>query len=251
MKIITLLIDDDDDSRLITRSFLHKQCPEIYIAAEAASAIEGVQMIKQYQPDLLLLDIEMPDGSGFDILKQVPEKKFEVIFVTAFESYAIEAFKYAAVDYLLKPVSINDLAVSVKRAAGNIRKKIFENQWPALSHNLQFSSNYDRKLAIATATGYVFVNVKDIVRCQSSANYTEFFFTGGKKILSSRNLGFFEELLPPEKFCRIHHSHLVNIDFVENYSKRANGGSLQMTDGSELDVSQRKREAFFQRFIIK
>lgn len=251
MKIITLLIDDDADSRLITRSFLQKQCPEIYIAAEAASVTDGVQLIKQCQPDLLLLDIELPDGSGFDVLNQVPEKNFEVIFITAYHSYAVEAFKFAAVDYLLKPVSVNDLTESVKRAAVNIRKKIFENQWPALSHNLQFSSNYDRKLAVATGTGYVFVNVKDIVRCQSSSNYTEFHLTGGKKILSSRNLGFFEELLPPEKFCRIHHSHLVNIDFVENYCKGSNGGSLQMTDGSELDVSQRKKEAFFQRFIIK
>lgn len=153
MKIVTLLIDDDTDSRMIARTFIEKHCPQLLIAGEAGSVEEGIKMIDTYRPELLLLDIEMPDGSGFNLLQQVAEKNFEVIFITAYQAYAIEAFKYSAVGYLLKPVSIQELKETVEKAIANIQKKLFEAHWLALSHNLQQHNNYDRKLAIATSTG--------------------------------------------------------------------------------------------------
>jgi two-component system LytT family response regulator len=250
MKITALLIDDEKDSRIVTRMFIEKYCPHIFIAGEATSVEGGLTAIEQYQPDLLLLDIEMFGGSGFDLLNRVQHIAFEVIFLTAYQSYAIEAFKFSAVAYLLKPLSIADLQAAIKKATEKIEKKAAETQRLTTLPGLKLN-NYERKLAIATTTGYVFVNVKDIVRCQSQGNYTEFYFTNNKKMLSSHNLGFFEDLLPAEKFCRIHHSYLINIDFIEKYNKGRNGGSVIMSDGTELDVSQRRKEDFLQYFLNK
>ena len=249
MNISTLIIDDDAGSRVITRSFLAKYCPQIIIAAEAGSVAEGIKEINTHQPDLLLLDIAMPDGTAFDLLKQIPNKNFEVIFITAYEAFAIEAFKFSAIGYLLKPAAITDLKEVISKAEERIKKNLFEAHWLALSHNLQHVNSYDKKLAIPTAAGYVFVNVKDIIRCESHSNYTEFIFTNSKKMTSSRNLGFYEDFLPIEKFCRIHHSHLINIDYIDKYNKRTNGGTVIMKDGTELDVSQRRKEALFEHVL--
>ncbi|MGC4099965.1 LytR/AlgR family response regulator transcription factor [Ferruginibacter sp.] len=251
MKITALIIDDDADSRMILRAFMEQYCPQVAIAAEAASVAEGFEKITELQPDLLLLDIEMKDGTGFDLLRMMPQKKFEVIFITAYDTYAVEAFKYTAIGYLLKPVLVADLVTAVQAALERIRKNIFESQWMALSHNLESKERYDRKLAIATSAGYVFVNVKEISWCESQANYTAFHFLSSKKIVSSRNLGFYEELLPVEKFCRIHHSSLVNVDYIEKFNRRTNGGSVIMMDGTELDVSQRRKEEFLQYFLSR
>jgi two-component system LytT family response regulator len=249
MKISTLIIDDDANSRMITGTFIKKYFPDITIVGEGASVEEGLKLVDELTPDLLLLDIEMPDGTGFDLLRNVPVKNFEVIFITAFDAYAIEAFRFSAVDYLLKPLSVTDLKDSLLKVKERIQGKMFEKQWTNLSYNLEQKNNYDRKLAIATVSGFVFVDVKDIIRCESNSNYTQFYFTNGKKMTSSRNLGYYEELLPGEKFCRIHHSHLINIDFLDQYIKGGNVGTVVMKDGAELDVSQRKKEDFLQKVI--
>ena len=249
MKLIILLIDDDENSRLITGTYIKKYFPDIHIAGESGSVHESMEMISRLKPDLILLDIELPDGTGFDILRNVEEKNFEVIFITAFDAYAIEAFKFSAVDYLLKPVLINDLKDSLIKVKERIQGKIFEKHWMNLAYNLEHKNTYERRLAIATISGFMFVDVKDIIRCESNSNYTQFHFANGKKLLSSRNLGFYEGLLPEEKFCRIHHSHLINIDFLDQYVKGGSGGTVVMKDGAELDVSQRKKEDFLQKVI--
>jgi two-component system LytT family response regulator len=249
MKITTLLLDDDADSRLITGTFIKKYFPDVHIAGEAASVEEGLEMVQRLKPDLLLLDIEMPDGTGFDLLRNVEQKSFEVIFITAFNAYAIDAFRFSAIDYLLKPLSLDDLRESLLKVREKMQAKMFEMHWASLAHNLEHKNNYDRRLAIATISGFVFVDVKDIVRCESNSNYTQFYFDNGKKMVSSRNLGYYEELLPAEKFCRIHHSHLINIDFLDQYIKGGSGGTVVMKDGAELDVSQRKKEDFLQKVI--
>ncbi|HEX2627600.1 MAG TPA: LytTR family DNA-binding domain-containing protein, partial [Chitinophagaceae bacterium] len=233
----------------ITATFIKKNFPDLFIVGEAGSVAEGLTKIGEQRPDLVLLDIEMPDGTGFDLLRRVEEKNFEVIFITAFNAYAIDAFRFSAIDYLLKPVSLVDLKEALLKVKEKIQGRLFEKQWASLSYNLEHKNNYDRRLAITTSSGFVFADVKDIVRCESSSNYTQFYFANDKKMLSSRNLGYYEELLPPEKFCRIHHSHLINIDFLDRYIKGGSGGSVIMKDGTELDVSQRKKEQFLQKVL--
>jgi len=251
MKITTIIIDDNAGFRLFARLYLESNFPKIIVVAEATSVTEALLKIASHKPDLLLMEISLPDGTGFDLLNTIPDKTFEVIFLTAFNTFAVEAFKYSAVGYLLKPVIIEEFKETIARATERIQKNVFNMHWMALHHNLQESSTGDKKLAIPTGTGYVFINVKDIIRCESYSNYTEFNFADGKKMTSSRNLGFYEELLPPEKFCRIHQSHLVNIDFIHKYNKKANGGTVIMKDGAELDVSQRRKETLFNHVLNK
>ena len=249
MIIKAIIVDDDIDSRLVTSTFTKKYFPDIHIVAEGASVKEGLELLKEIKPDLVFLDIEMPDGTGFDLLRSIEDKNFELVFITAFHAYAIEAFKFSAIDYLLKPLSATDLRESILKVKERIHGKIFAQQWMNLSYNLDHKNSYDRKLAIVTLNGFVFVDVKDIVRCESKSNYTQFYFNSGKNMVSSRNLGFYEELLPPEKFCRIHHSHLINIDFLHQYIKGGSGGMVVMKDGVQLDVSQRKKEDFLQKVV--
>lgn len=249
MRIDALLIDDDADSRLVAATYIEKYFPDIHIAGQGASVAEGLELIGSLKPDLVLLDIEMPDGTGFDLLRKVKEKDFEVIFITAFDAYAIEAFRFSAVDYLLKPLSITELREALLKVKERIHERAFEKHWAGLVYNLEHTNKYERRLTIATVSGFVFVDVKDIIRCESNSNYTQFHFASGKKMTSSKNLGYYEELLPPEKFFRIHHSHLINIDFLNQYIKGGGGGTVIMKDGAELDVSQRKKEDFLQKVI--
>ncbi len=250
MKITALIIDDDADSRLIINNYIKKNCQEIVVMGEGGSVGEGISIIKKENPDLLLLDISLPDGTAFDLLKQLPEKQFEVIFITAHDKYAIEAFKYSAIDYLLKPIAYPELKEALQKVGDRVREKYFKTHWVTLTHNLQYKNPYQKRLAIATGNGYTFVDVKEIIRLESHSNYTHFYFVGGQRIVSSHTLGYYEELLPEEKFCRIHNSYIVNTGFIERYSKEGVGGTIIMKDGTELSVSQRRKEIVF-RLLIK
>ena len=244
MKITTLIIDDDADSRLALATYIRKNCPELILTGEAQSVSESIQLISKEDPDLLILDISLPDGTAFDLLRQLPEKKFEVIFITAYDKYAIEAFKFSAIDYLLKPISYTDLQEALQKVSERMAEKYFKTHWLTLTHNLQYKNPYEKRLAIATSEGFVFADIKNIVRLESHSNYTHFYFTGEKKLVSSHTLGYYEELLPEANFCRIHNSHLVNIEFIDRYVKGGVGGTIVMKDGLELSVSQRKKEIF-------
>ena len=177
MNIKTIIIDDDIDSRVILGNYLRKNCAEITICAEAASIEEGVKQIKSIEADLLLLDISLPDGTAFDLLKQLPEKKFEVIFITAYDQFAIEAFKFSAIDYLLKPISYTELKEALRKVGDRIAEKYFKTHWVTLTHNLQNKNPYEKRLAIATSEGFIFTDIKDIVRLESHSNYTHFYFS--------------------------------------------------------------------------
>jgi two-component system, LytTR family, response regulator len=249
MKITALIIDDDADSRLIINNYIKKNCQEIVVMGEGGSVDEGVHIIKKENPDLLLLDISLPDGTAFDLLKQIPENQFEVIFITAHDKYAIEAFKYSAIDYLLKPIAYSELKEALQKVGERVNEKYFRTHWITLTHNLQGKSNYDKRLAIATGSGYVFVDIKDITRLESHSNYTHFYFVKDKKLISSHTLGYYEDILPKEKFCRIHNSYMVNTDFIERYTKEGVGGTVIMKDGTELSVSQRRKEIVFKLLI--
>lgn len=243
MHIRTILVDDETASRETISRHLRDGVPEVTVIAEAGSVQSAVEKIQSAKPQLLLLDISLKDGTGFDILHQLPEKDFEVIFITAYEKYAIEAFRFSAVDFLLKPVEPGTLREAVLKAIEKIELRQFKNRWEVLVHNLSVEKSVNKRLAIATNTGFEFLQINMIIRCESNSNYTVFHLPGGKKITTSRHLGFYEDLLPVGIFCRIHHSHLINLNYIERYIK-GRGGSVIMKDGAELEVSQRRRDEF-------
>ncbi len=249
MKISSFIVDDDTDSRVIIRDFIDANFPEIVITGEGGSVNESIGFIKKQKPDLLLLDISLPDGTAFDLLRQLPGKDFEVIFITAYDKFAIEAFKFSAIDYLLKPIAFPELKEALHKVRTRIDEKYFNTHWMTLMHNLQSKDIYEKRLAIATVHGYVFIDISEIMRLESHSNYTHFYFKGGKKMIASHTLGHYEALLPVEKFCRIHNSHIVNVDFIDRYTKEGVGGTVVMKDGMELSVSQRKREEVYRQLI--
>jgi len=249
MRITTLIIDDDADSRLVLGNYIRKNCPALIVCGEAETVEESITLIKKETPDLLLLDISLPDGTAFDLLRKLPENKFEVIFITAHDQYAIEAFKFSAIDYLLKPISFTDLKEALRKVSDRIAEKYFKTHWVTLTHNLQNKNPYEKRLAIATSEGFIFTDIKEIVRLESHSNYTHFYFAGGKKLVSSHTLCFYEDILPEANFCRIHNSHLVNIEFIDRYIKGGVGGTIIMKDGMELSVSQRKKEDFLNHLV--
>lgn len=249
MIITTVIIDDEADSRLALTSYIQKNCPEIEIFGEAENVTTGIELIKKTGPALLILDISLPDGTAFDILRALPDHKSEVIFITAHDAYAIEAFKYAAIDYLLKPVYYGDLKEALRKVEERIEEKYFKKHWFTLAHNLQHRNPAEKKLAIATGEGFIFKDISEIVRLESHANYTHFFFESGKKLVSSHTLGHYEEMLPESIFCRIHHSHIVNTGFIDRYIRGGAGGTVVMKDGMELTVSQRKKEHVLNQLV--
>lgn len=242
MKITAVIIDDDADSRLVLRSYINATYPDILIAGETGTVEQSIDIIQKVKPDLLLLDISLPDGTGFDLLERLPGMDFEVIFITAHNKYAIQAFRLAAIDYLLKPVAYEEFDLAISKLENRIEEKYFLRHWKTLIHNSKQKNQYDQRLAIATAEGFLFIELKEIIRLESHSNYTHFYFRNKTKLVSSRTLGYYEELLPADKFCRIHHSHIVNIDCVEKYIKGGVGGAVVMSDGMELAVSQRKKD---------
>lgn len=242
MKHTTMIIDDDADSRLIVRSCLDTHCPDLYIVAEADNVKEALVLFQMHQPDILLLDISLPDGTGFDLLRRLDNCMSEIIFITGHEQYALQALKFAAVDYLLKPLAFAELVQAIRKVETRIREKTFMNNWSVLLHNLQQQNSYEGRLAITAGNRILFSEVRDIVRLESQGNYTHFYFANGSKMVSSRTMGHYEDLLPADRFCRIHHSHIVNISQITELTRSASGTAVMLKDGTLLDVSQRKKE---------
>lgn len=251
MKIVTLIIDDDIDNREILCTYLKENCPQITVAGEAANLKQAAVLISKIKPDLLLLDIELPDGNGFDLLAGLAEREFEVIFITAFDKFAIEAFKFSAIDYLLKPIAYPGLEEALQKVSDRIEEKYFKMHWVTLTHNLLYKNPYEKRLAVTTGNGYVFIDLKDIIRLEANSNYTHFHLKDKKKMIASQTLGYYEGLLPGEDFCRIHNSHIVNIHFIDRYTKEGIGGTVIMQDGMELSVSQRRKDFFVGQLIKK
>lgn len=242
-----IIIDDEPNAREKLRLMLEKYCKEdIQVIAMARDASEGLTAIQQHQPDLIFLDIEMPVLTGFDMLKQIPEFNFEIIFTTAHDHYAIKAIKFSALDYLLKPIDLEQLQASIKKAAERRTDKLSLSQYKTLKENLQKPQHAMDQLAIPAQTGMIFIKVPDIIYCEADSNYTKIFLSNKQKIVSSRTLKEYEELLEDSGFIRIHHSYLVNKIHVRQYLK-GEGGQLLMNDGTALDVSRRKKEAVLEK----
>jgi two-component system LytT family response regulator len=243
--IRAIIIDDEPHAISALRQELEFHCPEISAIGEAASVKEGVALLRQTpQLDLLFLDIQLTDGSGFDILEQVDYQQFKVIFTTAYSDYALKAIKFMPLDYLLKPVDPDELRAAVDKAL-SAQQAAFSQQVFNFLQQYRGASSLPERVALATAEGIHLFPVRSIVRLASEGNYTTVFFEGGKKLLLAKTLKEMEESLSRYRFERIHKSHLVNLDHVQSYINRF-GGELVMSDGAELPVAQRKKAYLLQ-----
>ncbi len=242
--IRTLIIDDEKNNRQLIADLLQKHFPHVSVIGEADGVASGLKSIRQLTPDLVLLDIRMEDGDAFDLLNQIGNINFKIIFITAYEEYALKAIKFSALDYLLKPVLLDEL----KSAIGKAEKQILKDlniQLTELSNNLQ--TNQHKRIVLRTAEKLQLIPVKEIIRCAAERNYCMFFLENGKKIIASCPVKDFEDMLSEQGFFRIHKSHLVNLSFVDSYIK-ADGGSVVLTDGTELPVAMRKKNQLMELF---
>jgi len=237
-----IIIDDEAKGRLALRQKLKNYCPNVNILAEAADGIEALAAIEKYHPQLIFLDIEMPKMNGFEMLNNIEEKDFQIIFTTAYDQYAIKAIKYAAFDYLLKPVDIEELKIAILRA-GNAEPQKTKKQIELLQQNIQHPKKQLNKLAIPTLEGLLFFDINDIIHLEANSNYTFIHFSDKTKITASKTLKEFEDILPEDIFFRTHHSHLINLNFIKRYIK-GDGGQIELQNGNYVDVSRRKKEEF-------
>ncbi|MFM7682169.1 MAG: LytR/AlgR family response regulator transcription factor [Bacteroidota bacterium] len=238
-----LIIDDEKPTREFIRRMLESFKLNAAIFIDGENVESGIKAIEEIQPDLVLLDIQMPDGNGFDVLRRVQYKKFEVIFITAFQEFAIQAIKFSALDYILKPIDMEELQSSVIRAIDAIHEKADESQFAVLQNNIQ--PNQKRKLVLKTLESIHVVDIDNIIRCEADKNYTSFFIADGKRILVSKTLKDYDTMLADHSFFRAQQSHLININFIERYDKQ-DGGYVIMKDGASVPLSPAKKDQFFQ-----
>ncbi|MCK5920764.1 MAG: response regulator transcription factor, partial [Methylococcales bacterium] len=223
-------------------------CPDVNLLAEATNVKEGLQLIQQHSPQLIFLDVEMPFGNAFDLLEQLDKDiKLEVIFVTAFSQYALQAINASAASYLLKPVDIDELIEAVAKVKLAIENKNQSFHTRLLIENLKAGTDKDHKLALPLIDGFEVVGVDEIIRCQANGNFTDFFLADGSKRMICRTLKFYDELLQNYGFMRIHKSHLVKLDLIKRY-KRGKGGQVHMQDGSVVDVAPARKQALLDWF---
>ena len=234
-----LIVDDELNNRENLKLALEQYCPSVEVIGLAEGVLAALKMIHAQKPDLVFLDIEMPNGSGFDLLESLPQIDFEVIFVTAYDQYAIRAIKFAAVDYLLKPLDIEELQMAVNKVIDRAGNK--ESQAQNLEVLRQNMQEQPQKLGLPQSDGIDFIEIQDIVRCQSERNYTHFFLKSGKKLLVSKNLGEYVQMLEDQGFYRIHQSHLINLKEVDRLVKK-DGGYLLMSDQSQIPIARNRKE---------
>jgi len=236
----TVIIEDERTNLLTLRNLLEKNFSSIQIVATAANVSDGVAIINEFKPNLVFLDISMPDGDGFDLLSRVTFRTFEVIFTTAHDKYALRAFDYSAIHYLLKPIQYDELKAAINRYNDLKIKDSISARLSVLRDNLQ---NRQGKLIVPSLEGFNIVLIDDIIRLEASDSYTIFFLTNNRKLLASKSLNNFEKLLTDQPFIRLHSKHLVNLKFVQRYIK-GKGGSVVLENGDEIDVSVRKKNDF-------
>jgi two-component system, LytTR family, response regulator len=245
--ITAVIIDDEPKNVRVLKNMISEFCPEVSLLGEANNSNEGKQLIQQKKPELVFLDIEMPYGNGFDLINELMPIDFEVIFVTAFDKYMLQALKYSALDYLLKPVNIDELKWAVEHANVRIKKNSINQQLSVLLENFKKQESGLKKIAVPTAEGFDFILIEEIIRCEAQGPYTRIFIKGSKSILVSKPLKEYETLLPDTIFLRIHNSHLVNLNFIKKYN-RGRGGYIEMDDGTMLEVAIRRKDEFLSRF---
>lgn len=246
-----IIIDDENRHHETLGKMLKTFCPNIEVLGDAYSVAEAVDLIEKHSPQLVFLDIEMPGGNGFSLFEYFDEPPFEVVFTTAHDLYAINAIKYAALDYLMKPINIKELQEAVSRAEKVIRKKngdISNQKIDVLRSNLKLEDKRFTKIALPSSDGIDFIEADFIIRAEAERSYSNFYLRDGKKVLVSKPLKEYESLLEQCNFFRIHKSHMINLNHIEKYVK-GKGGYVIMNDGSHVDVSVRKKEDLLNRLM--
>ena len=233
------IVDDVAQARETLKEDLADYCPDIEIIGEADGVVTGAKLLKKINPDVVFLDIQLQDGSGFDILELLGEVKFQVIFTTASDAFAIKAFKFSAVDYLLKPVDPDELMEAVQKAS---QANISQQKSYDLLLNTVKERTLPQRLALHTLEKIHVTEIADIVRCESNGNYTTFYFKNGQKLLVTKTLKEYDQMLSEYKFARVHQSHLINTHQIKEFVK-IDGGYLVMRDGSKIPVSTRKKSS--------
>jgi len=239
-----VIVEDEIHSREALKSLLMEFCEGIEIAGMAADVETAVSLIKQTTPDLLFLDVELQTGTGFDVLDQLHEVNFEIVFTTAFEQYAVKAIKLSSLDYLLKPIDIEELQRAVEKASVKKDEVVQKQKLEALMSNL--GSAGKKKICLATSDGIEFINIQDIVYCEANGSYTNFHLTNGTTILVSKNLKEYETILSDQNFMRVHNSFLINLTEVKKFVK-SEGGYILMKNNAQISISQKKRDEFLER----
>lgn len=244
--IQALIIDDEKNAIEVLELQLSRYCKQVQVLATAQGGVQGIELIRKYQPDLVFLDIEMPHKNGFDVLNETKDCRYKVIFTTAYDQFAIRAFKFSAVDYLLKPIDIRELQEAVEKAAIKEEQGSLDEKLQVLISQLQAPVRQER-IALPVADGMQFFHTDEILRCESDSNYTHISLTNGKKITIAKTLKEVEESLRGVDFYRIHQSHLVNMNHISKVVK-GEGGYVVMKDGTTITISRNKKEAFLESF---
>jgi len=243
--ITSIIVDDEIKSQESLKKILISFCKDVEVLATCQNVATAKEAIAQFKPDVVFLDVQMQRETGFDLLSSLETIDFDVIFTTAHSEYAIQAIKFSAIDYLLKPIDVEDL----QRALSRVRQKSqpdFHEQVKQLLQNLKIGNAEKFKLTLPTSDGLIFVLASDILYCKASGNYTEIFMQNKIKHLISRPLKEYDDLLSTLNFFRVHHSYLINLGFIKSYT-RGEGGYVVMSDETSIDVSRRKKEAFLER----
>jgi two-component system, LytTR family, response regulator len=244
-KINTIIIDDEPDAVDFISSIIGEYCPDLKVTGKAHNVKDGVKLINDIKPDLVFLDVEMPNGTGFDLLTFFPEKNFDVVFITAFNHYAIKAIKFSAIDYILKPINISEFVEAVNKVIHKKATNTFlgNENFEALMENIRTS--HPTRLVIPTSDGREYLNPNDIIRIEADRSYSWFFINDKRKILVSKHLKEFQDLLNDRNFFRPHNSHLINLDFVKKFV-RHDGGYIEMTDGAQVPISRNRKDLFLE-----
>jgi two-component system LytT family response regulator len=241
--IKTLIIDDELKSQSTLHKLLEEYCSEVEVIGFAHNVKSGIEAIDSLKPDLVFLDISMPDGDGFEVLEKVENRDFEVVFTTAFNDYAIKAFQFSALHYLLKPINYMELQDAVNRYQNNHQEVDLNERIKILCDSL---NNHHQKIILPTSNGLRIIELNQIIRCEADGSYTKFFLSDESVLMVSKVLSNFEEILPQEIFCRVHSKHLVNLNYISQYVK-GRGGRIILSNKKEVEVSESKKKDFLKR----
>ena len=243
--IRALIVDDESKNIRILHGLLQTYCPQVHVVGHANGFHKALELIESSHPDLLFLDIEMPYGNAFDLLEKIMPVKFEIIFVTAFNDYALKAFRYSALDYLLKPVNIDELKDAVAKAEQKLNQKNVNLQLNNFINN--FKKAELQKIALPLLDGLLFVPVPEITYLHAKGSYTDVHLHNGEIHTTARTIKDYEDMLSQDTFCRVHHAYLINVNHIKKYS-RGRGGLIEMEDGAIIEVSVRRKDEFLARF---
>jgi two-component system, LytTR family, response regulator len=245
--INAIIVEDEKRSSKLLSNLLEQYCPNVNVVGAAYTVNEGFLLINKERPDVIFLDIEMQKETGFDLLSKFDEIKFEIIFTTAYENYALKAIKFCAIDYLLKPIDVEELKAAVDKVIRSHEKNQLNKRLEVFIQNMQSNKPQQLQIALPSTEGMSIVHVNEILYLKSDRQYTIFCLKSGEKVMTSKNLGEYEELLMEHNFFRAHHSSLINLAEVKKYL-RGDGGSALMSNGDQIDISKRKKEAFLKHF---